>query len=137
MRASEGAVTAKAPHASTAGKHGDPLPSRSLRTRRAEQQARKARVAVVLSLFLALLAAALLIGGRIVIDPLLQAAAEAREKNRVGDIVFTMPDGTFCRHLSFDNRTAELDESPVGQCPQIGPHEGKVGANGRFSWGAR
>ena len=113
-------------------------PRRTVRGRRDEQRAKMGRLAVVLSLFLALLAAALLVGGRAIIDPLLRAAAEAREANRVGDIVFTTPDGAFCRHLSFDNKTAELTESAVARCPEAKPrgNEPARSANG-FAWGAR
>jgi hypothetical protein len=86
------------------------------RLRREEQHTKNTRVAIVLSLFLVLLAAALLVGGRAVIDPMLKAAAERREAHRMGDIVFTMPDGAFCRHLWFDNKTAELSEGAIRQC---------------------
>ena len=86
--------------------------------RRNEQRAKSTRLAVVCSLFLVLVAAALLVGGHAVIDPLLQSAAAARESRRVGDIVYSMPDRTFCRHLSFDNATAELSEGVVEECPR-------------------
>ena len=33
------------------------------------------------------------------------------------------PDGTFCRHLAFDNKPAELTESTVLQCPEARPRE--------------
>jgi hypothetical protein len=55
------------------------------------------RIAIVLLLFLGPLATALLIGGHAIVDPVLRAAADAREANRVGDIVFTMTDGAFKR----------------------------------------
>jgi len=42
-------------------------------------------------LFPGLLATALLIGGHAIIDPVLRAAAEAREASRVDRIVFTCP----------------------------------------------
>jgi hypothetical protein len=108
---------------------------RSSRTRRLEQQTKTTRVAVVLSLFLVLLAMALLIGGRAVIDPLLRTAAEQRETHRIGDIIFTMRDGTLCRHLAFDNKTAELTEGAVAPCPPEQQKENKAGIMG-FAWGA-
>ena len=95
---------------------GSTLSQGLTRLRRDEQHAKAARLAVVLSLFLVLLIAALLAGGRAVIDPLLQAAADARETKRAGEIVYTLPDGTFCRHLSFDNTTAELTEGTIERC---------------------
>lgn len=120
-----------------------PMANRTMRrtlARRPRQDDRTkvTRLAVVLSLFLALLAAALLVGGRAVIDPMLRAAAEARETNRVGDIVFTMPDGAFCRHLSFDNRTAEIIESTSERCPEARPGgRGSPQLTKGFAWGVR
>jgi len=99
-----------------------------------EQQTKAGRLALVLSLLLLLLAAALLIGGRAVIDPLLRAAAADREAHRLGEIVFSMPDGTVCRHLSFDNKTAAITEGAVEPCAQDQPQAN--GAMG-FAWGAR
>jgi hypothetical protein len=76
------------------------------RSRRLELRAKTARLVVVLSLFLMLIAAAVFIGGQSVIGPMLQEAmAQTRDRHRTGAIVFTMPDGTFCRHLAFDNKT--------------------------------
>jgi hypothetical protein len=110
---------------------------RSARMRRDEQQAKNTRVAIVLSLFLTFLAAALLIGGRAFIDPMLRAAAEARQSKRMGEVVFTMPDGAFCRHLSFDNRTAEISESTLDRCPEARPRSKEsVNVKKGFAWGA-
>jgi hypothetical protein len=109
---------------------------RAARVRRDEQQAKTTRVAVVMALFLVLLAAALLTGGRAVLDPMLHAAAEVREANRVSKIVFRMPDGAFCRHLSFDNKTAELTGGAVEHCARIDPRDPARPTNG-FTWGAR
>lgn len=91
------------------------------------------RAAVIFSLFLVLLAAAVPVGGPMAIDPLPQSAAQGREAKRVGEIVVTMPDGIFCRHLSFDNTTAELAEGAVEPCH---PQERARAALG-FAWGAR
>ncbi len=114
-----------------------PLP-RAARARRDERHAKTRRIVIVLLLFLGPLAAALLIGGHAIVDPVLRAAADAREANRVGDIVFTMPDGAFCRHLSFDNQTAELTESAAAECPEAKPRgRGPVRSSGGFAWGAR
>ena len=112
---------------------------RSARVRQDEQSAKAARVAIILALFLAFLAAALLIGGRALIDPMLRTAAHEREANRVGEVVFTMPDGAFCRHLSFDNNTAEINESAIDRCPEARPHRGRGSADDKkgFAWGAK
>jgi hypothetical protein len=67
---------------------------RSLRSRRHELRAKTARLVVVLSLFLMLITAAVFIGGRSVIGPMLEKAmARAGDTHRKGAIVFTMPDG--------------------------------------------
>jgi hypothetical protein len=112
---------------------------RSARVRHDEQNAKKTRVAVIVALFLAFLAAALLIGGRAFVDPMLRAAAREREANRVGAVVFTMPDGAFCRHLSFDNNTAEVNESAIDRCPEARPRGGRESENDNkgFAWRAK
>jgi len=109
---------------------------RSVQARWDEQHAKAARLTVVLSLFLVLLLAALMVGGRAVIDPLLQAAAETREAKRLGEVIYTMPDGQFCRHLSFDNMTADLTEGAVERCAHEQPKK-RVPAGVGFAWGAR
>lgn len=137
MRAAERAGDNSDSATATADHVSRRMPSyRSARARRDEQHAKTARIAVVLSLFLVLLAAALLVGGRAVIDPLLQAAADAREAKRVGQIVYTMPDGTFCRHLSFDNTTGELTEGAIETCGHNQLIE-RARATIGFAWGAR
>ena len=100
------------------------------------EPAKTARVAVVLSLFLVVLAAGLLIGGHAVIDPMLQSAAERREAHRIGDIVFSMRDGLLCRHLSFDNKTAAMTEGAVEPCePDLAKE--RTAAVKSFAWGER
>jgi hypothetical protein len=73
-------------------------------------------VVIVFSLFLVLFAATLLIGGHAAIDPLLQSAAETRDSRNAGDIVYTMPDGKFCRHMSYDNVTGEQTVGSIRPC---------------------
>jgi hypothetical protein len=86
------------------------------RARRDEARATSKRVVIASSLFLVLLAAALLIGGHAAIDPLLQTAVASRAAKGMGGVVYTMPDGIFCRHVSFDNATAEVTEGPLERC---------------------
>lgn len=107
------------------------------RSRRYELRAKTARLAVVLSLFLVLTMVVVFVGGRSVIGPMLQKAmAQTADAHRTGSIVFTMPDGTFCRHLAFDNKTAELTESTVLQCPEARPRDAGRASSG-FAWGSR
>jgi hypothetical protein len=89
---------------------------RRSRARLNDEQAKAGRVAVVTSLFFVLLATTLLIGGHAAIDPLLQSAVAARESQGIGDVVYTMPDGVFCRHVSFDNATAQVSEGALERC---------------------
>jgi hypothetical protein len=114
------------------------VPRSNARARRDERNAKISRLAVVLALFLVLLAGALLVTCRAVIDSMLQAATDPRVANRVGDIVFTLPDGAFCRHLSFNNATAELMESTATPCPEAKrrSRESERPSN-HFAWGAR
>jgi hypothetical protein len=92
------------------------LARRRSRARMDEERAKSGRVVIVSSLFLVLFTAALLAGGHAAIDPLLQSAVDARETKGIGDVVVTMPDGIFCRHLSFDNVTAEISEGGIERC---------------------
>ena len=104
-------------------------------SRRGDGRAKTARLAVVSSLFLVFLAVVLFVGCRKVVGPMLrEAAAQSSEAHRKADIVFTMPDGAFCRHLAFDNRTAELRESTVVQCQEARPRESRRPPRG-FAWG--
>jgi hypothetical protein len=84
------------------------------------------RVAIVLTLFVALLAAALRVGHAMT-DPVLRTAFAARDSQRVGEVVYSLPDGSFCRRLSFDNETSALSEGAVEPCPANLP---KVGVRG-------
>jgi len=108
------------------------LARRPTPARRDERHAKTVHAAVVCLSFFVFFAAALLVGGPAVIDPLLQSVAEGREVKRVGAIVYTLPDGAFCRHLSFNNTTAELLEGAVEQCP----HDKERAARG-FAWDGR
>lgn len=97
--------------------------------------ATSARAMVVSSVFLVLFTVALMIGGQAAIDPLMRMVATGRDTSVVGDVVFPMPDGQYCRHMSFDNATAEMIEGTIERCP-----DKVLGAAGRrtgrgFTWG--
>jgi len=91
---------------------------------------------IVFSLFLVLFAATLLIGGHAAIDPLLQSAAEARDSRNAGDIVYTMPDGKFCRHLSYDNVTGEQTGGSIRPCDNDIVTRNHVRSSRHFTWQA-
>jgi hypothetical protein len=84
--------------------------------KRRDDGATSTRAVIASSTFLVLFAGTLLVGGHAAIDPLLRSVAQARESRAVGDIVYTMPDGKFCRHMSFDNATAEMTENAIAPC---------------------
>ena len=104
--------------------------------RRPHAQARLggSHVAIVFSLFLVLFAATLLIGGHAAIDPLLQSAAEARDSRNTGDIVYTMPDGKFCRHMSYDNVTGEQTGGSIRPCDNDILARSRVRSYRHFTW---
>jgi hypothetical protein len=106
---------------------------RRSRARMDEERAKSGRVVIVSSLFLVLFTAALLIGGHAAIDPILQSAVDARETKGTGDVVVTMPDGIFCRHMSFDNVTAEITEGGIERCTKdIAGNRPRTGRG--FAW---
>jgi hypothetical protein len=109
------------------------LARRRARARIDAEQAISTRVVIVSSLFLVLLAAALLLGGHAAIDPLLQSAAAARQAQGIGDVVYTMPDGIFCRRMSFDNVTAEVAEGGIERCAKD-IAEDRPHPNRGFAW---
>jgi hypothetical protein len=86
----------------------------AVRARRAADSATSGRAIIASSAFLAFFAVSLMIGGHAAIDPLLRSAMAARETKDVGDVVFPLSDGKLCRHMSFDNATAEVVEGRVG-----------------------
>lgn len=137
MRAGRRAISKAASWTTAVHPAAGPAFARRLsRLRRQEQQTKNIRVAVVLSLFLVLLVAALPVAGGAVINPPPRTAAEQREPHRMGDIVFTMPDGALCRHLWFDNKTAEISAGGIQQCRPDRIAE-PVSGTKSFVWGAR
>jgi hypothetical protein len=109
---------------------------RRSRVRFEEQRDKSARAVIVGSLFLVLFGAALLIGGQAAIDPLLRSAVAAPEDSERGDVVYAMPDGVYCRHLSFDNATAEVVEGGIERCGGDFTQESSRASNG-FAWNTR
>ncbi|HVU42651.1 MAG TPA: hypothetical protein VHD86_16515 [Xanthobacteraceae bacterium] len=103
----------------------------SLNDRRANSLA----LIITTSLLFVLFASALLVGGHAIITPLLRAPAPGGGTNNRGDIVYTMPDGTFCQHMTFDNATGQISAGGIDRCdPSIGGGGGDRAA--AFKWGA-
>jgi hypothetical protein len=99
------------------GGDAEPRPRSAVGARRGRDGTTSLRAVIASSAFLMMFATTTLVGGHAAIDPLLRSIAKAPEARNTGDIVYPMPDGQFCRHLSFDNTTAELAENKVGPCP--------------------
>jgi hypothetical protein len=93
------------------------------------------RAIIASSAFLVLFSATLMVGGHAAMDPLLRSAATARETRDLGDVVVPLADGKFCRHMSFDNATAEVVEGKVTPCPE-NVTRGLFRTYRTFSWGA-
>jgi hypothetical protein len=95
------------------------------------------RAVVASSVFIVLLAAALLAGGWAAIDPFLRSAMTESDARANGDVVVTMPDGKFCRHMSFDNATSTMVEGTVEPCKTDITREshGPPTPPGGFAWG--
>ena len=87
------------------------------RARRQEEREHSFGLIITISLSFILFAAAILIGGHAFIAPLLQRAAAARDASGTGEVVYTMPDGVFCRHVSFNNGTGDITEDGIVECP--------------------
>ncbi len=93
------------------------------------------RVVIVFYLFLVLVAAVLLVGGHAAIDSIIKSAVAAREAKGVGDAFYAMPDGIFCRHITFDNSTVEVTEGAVQRCSDDMVRE-YAHTTRSFAWGA-
>lgn len=89
---------------------------RPTRARPGERRTKSVRVTIVLALFVALVAAAAIVG-RAVIAPLLRTLLAERDGRQVGAVVYSLPDGSFCRRLAFDNDAATLTRGAIEQCP--------------------
>lgn len=105
------------------------------RVRHRDERTSSLGLIVTTMLFFALFAAAIMVGGHAAIAPLLQRAATAGDTSSTGDIVYTMPDGVFCRHMSFDNTTGDIRQGGVEECQDHAGGRGE-GSLSEFRWGA-
>ncbi len=132
------AAEEKGPHAAAWFVEPDHA-SASLRARKGfrvrRDDATSTRAVIVSSLFLVLFTTGLLIGGHVAIDPLLHRATAARDTESVGDLIYPMPDGKYCRHMSFDNATSDMIEGTVEPCPENIIRGPSSGTGRGFSWG--
>ncbi len=110
----------------------------SASARLSDTTATSARAVITSSAFIVLLVVALLLGGHAAIDPLINRSADMRDAHGSGDVVVTMPDGKFCRHMSFDNTTASMVEGTIEPClVDITRDRGSAAASPPrgFAWG--
>lgn len=103
---------------------------------RDEKRANSVGLIVTTSLLFALFAAALVVGGHAAIGPLLRRAIATRDAKGIGDVVYTMPDGVFCRHMSFNNATAEVSGAAIEPCRES-IRAGREVTVSKFEWGGR
>lgn len=104
-------------------------------SRRHEARANSLGLIITTSIFFVLLAATIMFGGHAAIGPLLKRAVGTPSPTASGDLVFAMPDGMFCRHMSYDNATGNLVEEGIVRCPER-PGGKKSFESPEFKWGA-
>lgn len=119
-------------HANHAGRFGHSM--RASHASFDERRANSLALIITTSLLFVLFASALMVGGHAIISPLLRAAPASGDVNRRGDIVYTMPDGMFCQHMTFDNSTGRIAAGGIDRCD---PGVGSEAADRRtgFKWG--
>jgi len=101
-----------------------------------DKRANSLALIITTSLLFVLLASALMVGGRVIISPLLSESAITGRFNDRGDIVYTMPDGSFCQHMTFSNTTGRITPGGIDRCdPSVGGGGGGDFATG-FKWGS-
>jgi hypothetical protein len=110
------AAKTDAPVALTDNARGRTLLRRPGRAWRNDNEWKTPPAPVILSLSLVLLAAALLIGGPLVINPLLKTAADERQGARLGDVTSATPQRTFCRFRPSNDTAGELSKGSGETC---------------------
>lgn len=109
---------------------------RSRARRLHDERANSLGVVIITTLFFVLFASAAMVGGHAAIAPMLRSASAAREAGAsTSDIVLPMPDGMFCRHMSFNNATADITDAGIQKCPTH-IERGAATAPLRFEWGS-
>jgi hypothetical protein len=124
----------------TADSHGGNTSVPSVETRRAVRRSRAARAefwqTVFVSVFIALVIGANLFIGAVVVFGTVKSQLKTYNEPaevRTGRFTQLLLDGTFCRTVVFDNKSAETVKDKVELCDQS-RHPGGNGIS-RFSWG--
>jgi len=94
------------------------------------------RFAIVCAMFLGLLFMGAYLGIRLMIEAAPQRPQTFDTTNRYSRVLYAMPDGTSCRVVLFDNKSAMMSEGPVVPCDpnrkSTAPIEPK-----EFNWGRK
>jgi hypothetical protein len=113
----------------------------SIQSRRAARRSRAQRVefwqTVLLSTFAALVIGANLFIGAVVVFGTFRSELETYSepsKVRTGTMTELLPDGTFCRTVVFDHKSAETIKDKVELCDESVRYSGG-GSKSRFNWG--
>jgi uncharacterized membrane protein YgcG len=101
-----------------------------------ERRTNSLGVVIITVLLFILVAAALTAGGNVFISRHLQSTSAERKAMETGDIVVAMPDGVYCRHLVFDNRSGKVSGAKIEQCSSAADI-GSDSSGSRFRWGRR
>jgi len=121
--------------ASAQGSHVGTAPAtRSGRSPRRSHETRTNfwRVCIVTFFFIVVLSANLFIGGVVLVGGL-HTAQTGVGYARIGHITFPIRDGTVCRNIAFDNKTAKTLEDKVSPCIDQRLFE-TPGRKTRFRW---
>ena len=116
---------------------------RPAEARRVRRQLREARaefwgLAIVSSFFVIVLGTSLFLGAVMVVGTLRDNdnSNALTENGRTGRIARTLPNGTLCHYMVFDNKTAQTVEDRIGRCDESKP-KSKEQKPAAFSWGGK
>ena len=117
---------------------GNLRPAEALRGRRQSREARAEfwGLALVSSFFIIVLGTSLFLGTVMVVGTLREddSSNGLAENGRTGRIARTLPNGTLCHYVVFDNKTAQTVEDRIGRCDESRPKP-KEQKPAAFSWG--
>jgi hypothetical protein len=116
---------------------------RPAEARRGLRQSREARaqfwgLTIISSFFVIVLGTSLFLGAVMVIGTMREddRSSALTETGRTGRIARTLPNGTLCHYMVFDNKTAQTVEDRIGRCDENKPKP-KEQKPASFSWGGK
>jgi hypothetical protein len=93
------------------------------------------RVSIVSAFFVAVLIANLFVGAVVVVGAFRKEPDST--STAIGRATIPTLDGVFCRHVVFDNRTAETKEDKVSRCDDRDDAKSRRRSKSTFSWGGQ